>query len=254
VIVPGSRNRSPPAETSKTFPESIWRIGILERTGPTSCTHRSLVQPALIARSGGHHNRGCPRPRPARRGNRAWRVGCGVGDGALLPVGAPPSRVLSTVPSVPLAQATLPSTESMPRRLAVEPESCHLPDFVRSGTAFSPAGVSDWAAATLAAINAAMKARQNYANHGHGLKYRAGAGLAGGSAVGTVGSHGRGPGSQASFTSPLRAKRLLRQAIPAFRCAACWAILNTLLRSGGLGRWENRRGDASHVGAGAERI
>ena len=32
--------------------------------------------------------------------------------------------VLSTVPPVPLAQATVPSTESMPRSPAVVPESC----------------------------------------------------------------------------------------------------------------------------------
>jgi hypothetical protein len=37
---------------------------------------------------------------------------------------APPSMVLSTVPLEPLAHAVLPSTESMPRRLAVVPDSC----------------------------------------------------------------------------------------------------------------------------------
>src|ERR1700743_1468399 len=37
---------------------------------------------------------------------------------------SPPSVVLSTVPLAPLAQAMLPSTESMPRRPAVVPESC----------------------------------------------------------------------------------------------------------------------------------
>lgn len=37
---------------------------------------------------------------------------------------APPSIVRRTVPPVPLAQATVPSTESIPRSPAVVPESC----------------------------------------------------------------------------------------------------------------------------------
>jgi len=51
----------------------------------------------------------------------------------------PPSVVLSTVPPVPLAQATVPSTESIPRRLAVVPDSC-----ICHGVC---AGSEDWAAA-----------------------------------------------------------------------------------------------------------
>ncbi len=64
---------------------------------------------------------------------------------------APPSVVLSTVPPVPLAQATLPSTESMPRRPAVVPESCicqtGLTGRSVAGGICTGAGVLDWAAA-----------------------------------------------------------------------------------------------------------
>ncbi len=46
---------------------------------------------------------------------------------------APPSRVLSTVPPVPLAQATVPSTEKIPRRPAVVPERCICQTAVAAG-------------------------------------------------------------------------------------------------------------------------
>ena len=71
---------------------------------------------------------------------------------------SPPSRVRNTVPSVPLAHATLLSTEKMPRRLAVEPDSCNCQS---SGAALEPAGVTageeDCAAAATATSSSAFR-------------------------------------------------------------------------------------------------
>ncbi len=76
---------------------------------------------------------------------------------------APPSRVFSTVPPVPLAQATVPSTESIPRRPAVVPESC----ICQIGGA---AGGLDWAKAS---AEAAINGRSEIARMGGSITLRA---------------------------------------------------------------------------------
>jgi len=61
---------------------------------------------------------------------------------------APPSVVFSTVPPVPLAQATVPSTESMPRRPAVVPDSCICQTVCVARGNCGCGGTGDCAAAT----------------------------------------------------------------------------------------------------------